>query len=49
MKPIAWPGLDGRTVSSGPFDGSLLLDHAASGMYFLSIENTTALKPTVSL
>jgi len=34
-------GLDGRTISFGPFDGSLLLEHVASGMYFLSIENTT--------
>ncbi len=34
-------GLDGRTISSGSFDGSLLLEHVASGMYFLNIENTT--------
>ncbi len=34
-------GLDGRTISFGSFDGSLLLAHVASGMYFLNIENTT--------
>ncbi len=32
-------GLDGQTIRTGSFDGSLSVDQLSSGMYFLSIEN----------